>query len=41
MEEMIDILDEATGNLIGEIISKDEAHKNRKMTWCHSHNNYK
>ena len=27
MEEMIDVLDEENGNLVGEIISKNEAHK--------------
>lgn len=27
MEEMIDILDETTGNLTGKVISKNEAHK--------------
>ncbi len=27
MEEMIDVLDEKTGNLTGRVISKDEAHK--------------
>lgn len=27
MEEMIDVLDEKTGELVGEIISKNEAHR--------------
>lgn len=30
MEEMIDVLDEKTGDLVGEVISKNEAHKSGK-----------
>ena len=27
MEEMVDVLDEETGSLVGEVISKNEAHR--------------